>query len=310
MIRFLRHVTAWALLMIGLLYGMSAMTPVYAQLRNAATPQIVGQPTPGPVGCPEFYWSVQWSDGLFRCTKCEGSTQFIVEPANHGFQLTNKCISPLRVPNSPPYAPRPGNLEMPAWYGHNKVLAFSNQCRQSSFWGPPGDAPCIPFWWYIRGDPDGDILSFWIDIWRINAAGAWELVYANWTGIPGNMGEVHVPGFAFTTREGLQPGTTYGWRVFAVDRVMRADRLFTPSVWSIFATEGTRPVSTPPPGGVTPTPPPAQNATNCELACMDYCTSYGFERGVYVQRGPEYPQVVCPLGVINAVEAGQVCRCS
>lgn len=98
-------------------------------------------------------------------------------------------------------------------------------------WDPPfpvGLEGAIQLTWQDNGDPDGDPMSFWIEIWWWNAAETkWVMLTAEWA---------HLGNYTLTTDRGLVPNIYYMWRVAAVDWQKRSNPWFTYSGFSQFKT--------------------------------------------------------------------------
>lgn len=98
-------------------------------------------------------------------------------------------------------------------------------------WDPPFPVSlegAIQLTWQNNGDPDGDPVTFWIEIWWWNAQqNNWVLLTAEWA----NEGY-----FTLTTARGLVPDIYYAWRVAAVDSLHRSNPWFSYSTISAFKT--------------------------------------------------------------------------
>lgn len=118
-------------------------------------------------------------------------------------------VTQPRPPNQPPRVPTvgPGGWEPPF---------------------PVGREGAIQLTWQNNGDPDGDLVSFWIEIWWWNAQqNQWVMLTAQWA----NEGN-----FTLTTANGLVPNIYYAWRVAAVDTFRLSNPWYVYSVASTFRT--------------------------------------------------------------------------
>jgi len=92
-------------------------------------------------------------------------------------------------------------------------------------WSPAIDPSSVTFQWIDNGDPDGDPVSSYINVYRYDPSSQkWTLTYNGW-----------VNGTSLTLTN-LQPGSYYGWRVYAIDQTQRSDPWYTESEKSGFYT--------------------------------------------------------------------------
>ncbi len=78
------------------------------------------------------------------------------------------------------------------------------------------------------GDPDGDPLAFYIEIWWWNAAQQqWTQLVADWA--PGDY-------YTLTQANGLVANIFYAWRVAACDTSQKSNPWFAHSGFSMFRT--------------------------------------------------------------------------
>lgn len=116
-------------------------------------------------------------------------------------------------------------------------------------YSPGLDPYSITFQWQNNGDPDGDAVGFYLNIFQYDFYSAqWVLVYKG--AVEGTS----------TTLYNFQEFSYYAWRVFAVDWSQRSDPWFTASDWSFFSTvPGFAMIEEPPPPPTdeleTPAPP-------------------------------------------------------
>ncbi|HXG30667.1 MAG TPA: LCCL domain-containing protein [Thermodesulfobacteriota bacterium] len=92
-------------------------------------------------------------------------------------------------------------------------------------WSPAIDPSSVTFRWIDNGDPDGDPVSFYINVFRYDPSSQkWTLTYNDW-----------VRGTSVTLKN-LEPGSYYGWRVYAIDQGQHSDPWYAESEKSGFYT--------------------------------------------------------------------------
>ncbi len=83
----------------------------------------------------------------------------------------------------------------------------------------------ITLQWQNNGDPDGDPVSFYLQIYIYNATSRqWQAAYENWV----NATYVTLPPWT--------PNAYFAWRVYAADPNKRSNPWYTVSGWSTFYT--------------------------------------------------------------------------
>jgi hypothetical protein len=98
-------------------------------------------------------------------------------------------------------------------------------------WSPPLSNQVVTLGWINHGDPEGDLLTASLDVYRTQwspQAGAWlpwEMIFHDW---------VYGNGFVLTPANGLVPGACYSWQVFVSDRSARSNPWFAGSEWRVF----------------------------------------------------------------------------
>jgi hypothetical protein len=94
-------------------------------------------------------------------------------------------------------------------------------------WSPPISSS-VTLQWQNNGDPDGDSVSFYIDIWK------WDSNSRQWV-IAYPIDQLLVNGTSYTLN--LQPNTYYAWRVLAADTTRRSSPWYTATNWFGFLTQ-------------------------------------------------------------------------
>ncbi len=137
---------------------------------------------------------------VYICTDCVGQ---VAPPP------PQPTVAPPQV-NRPPNAPtvEPGGFEPPFPIGYEGAIHLS---------------------WRNNGDPDGDPLAFWIEIWFWHPTqGQWVQMRSEWV--------TGTTTYTLTINNGLVANIHYAWRVAACDTGRRSDPWFVWSNYSVFKT--------------------------------------------------------------------------